>query len=165
VTQTPAIVGKVSETFSDVFPSPEPGARRSFEHLLLARQIMRRHRRAFGVGDDAVFDEARFVVANAYTGGSDALKKRFDAAPRHRHAQFNDFCARELDYQRGDDLLQIGRIDLAASRRYLLEIVPRSSLPAVLATLGFILLQRVALPAIHWFSADRAWGLLRPWPK
>ncbi|MGD0720997.1 MAG: hypothetical protein ABR970_08110 [Roseiarcus sp.] len=165
VTQAPAIVGKVAETFSGVFPSPEPDARRSFEHLLLARQIMGRHRRAFGVGEEAGFDEARFVISDAYTGGSAALKKSFAATPKHRQGKFNDFCARELDYERGDDLLQIGRIDLAASRRYLLEIVPRASLPGVLATLGFIVLRRVALPAIHWFSADRAWGILRPWPK
>ena len=82
VTQVPAIVGKVSETFSDVYPGPEPGPRRSFEHLLLARQIMRRHRAAFGVGAEAGFDEARFVVTDSYTGGSQALKKSFEAAPR-----------------------------------------------------------------------------------
>jgi hypothetical protein len=165
VTQVPAIVGKVSETFSDVYPGPEPGPRRSFEHLLLARQIMRRHRAAFGVGAEAGFDEARFVVTDSYTGGSQALKKGYEAAPKHRHERFNAFCARELDYARGDDVLQIGRIDLAASRRYLLEIVPRTSLPGLLATLGFLVLQRVALPAVYWLSADRPWGILRPWPK
>ena len=33
VTQVPAIVGMVSETFSDVFPAPDPQAHCSFEHL------------------------------------------------------------------------------------------------------------------------------------
>jgi hypothetical protein len=161
----PAVAGMVAETFSDVFPGPDPSARRSFEHLLLARQIMARHRSAFGVGEEAGFDEARFVIANAYTGGSDALKKTFAAAPKHRREDFNEFCARELDYERGDDLLQIGRIDLAASRRYLLNDVPRGSLPGLLATLGFLVFQRVALPALYWFTADKPWGVLRPWVK
>jgi hypothetical protein len=49
----------VSETFSDVFPSPHPGARQSFAHLQLARGIMRRHRALFGVGDEAGFDVLR----------------------------------------------------------------------------------------------------------
>jgi GNAT superfamily N-acetyltransferase len=165
VTQVPAVVGMVAETFSEVFPGPDPAPRRSFEHLLLARQIMARHRSAFGVGAEAGFDEARFVISDAYTGGSDALKKAFAAAPKHRREEFNDFCARELDYQRGDDVLQIGRIDLAASRRYLLNDVPRTSLPGLLATLGFLVFQRVALPVLYWFTADKPWGVLRPWTK
>ncbi len=165
VTQVPAVVGMVSETFSEVFPGPDPAPRRSFEHLLLARQIMARHRSVFGVGEEAGFDEARFVIANAYTGGSDPLKKTFAAAPKHRREGFNEFCARELDYQRGDDFLQIGRIDLAASRRYLLNDVPRTSLPGLLATLGFLAFQRIALPALYWFTADQPWGVLRPWVK
>ena len=119
VTQVPAVVGMVCETFSDVFPSPHPGARQSFAHLQLARGIMRRHRAVFGVGDEAGFDEARFVITDAYTGGSDALKKTFESAPKHRDPQYKAFCARELDYTRGDDVLQIGRIDLAGARRYL----------------------------------------------
>jgi hypothetical protein len=165
VTQVPAVFGMVCETFSDVFPSPDPSARRSFDHLVLARQIMARHRSAFGVGEEAGFDEARFVISNAYTGGSDHLKKTVESAPKHRHEGFNRFCVRELDYERGDDVLQIGRIDLAASRRYLLNSVPRKSLPALLATMGFLVFQRVALPGLYWFSADKPWGILRQWEK
>jgi GNAT superfamily N-acetyltransferase len=165
VTQAPAVVGMVSETFSDVFPSPDPAIRRSFEHLLLARQIMARHRAAFGVGEEAGFDEERFVIRNAYTGGSDHLKKTFAVAAKHRHEEFNEFCARGLDYSRGDDFLQIGRIDLPASRRYLLHSVPRRSLPGLLATLGFLAMQRVALPVLYWFTPDKPWGVLRPWER
>jgi hypothetical protein len=134
VTQVPAVVGMVSDTFSDVYPSPLPGSRQSFAHLQLARGIMARHRAVFGVGDEAGFDETSFVITDAYTGGSDALKKTFEAAPKHRNAIYNAFCARALDYQRGDDVLQIGRIDLAGARRYLLRQVPSGSLPALLAT-------------------------------
>ena len=130
VTQVPSVVGMVSQTFSDVFPSPHPDARQSFAHLQLARGIMSRHRAVFGVGEEAGFDEAKFVITNAYTGGSDALKKTFEAAPKHRDEQYNAFCARELDYARGDDVLQLGRIDLAGARRYLLSEVPSGSLPA-----------------------------------
>jgi hypothetical protein len=162
VTQVPAVCGMVSETFSDVFPSPRPGARLRFAHLQLARGIMRQHRGVFGVGEQAGFDEARFVITDAYTGGSDALKKSFDAAPKHRDEQTNAFCARELDYARGDDLLQIGRIDLAAARRYLFSEVPPGSLPALLATSAVLGLQRLVLPLAHWMDDTRAFGVLRP---
>jgi hypothetical protein len=162
VTQVPAVFGMVCETFSDVFPSPQPAAQQSFAHLQLARGIMRLHRAVFGVGDEAGFDEARFVITDAYTGGSDALKKSYDAAPKHRDAQYNAFCARELDYQRGDDLLQLGRIDLAGARRYLLREVPHGSLPALLATSAVLSLQRLILPVVHWMDDTRAFGTLRP---
>jgi hypothetical protein len=162
VTQVPAVVGMVSDTFSDVFPSPLPGARQSFSHLQLARGIMAHHRAVFGVGDDAGFDEARFVITNAYTGGSDALKKTFESAPKHRNEQYNDFCARELDYARGDDVLQLGRIDLAGARRYLLSEVPHGSLPALLAASAMLALQRLVLPVVYWMDDTRAFGTLRP---
>jgi hypothetical protein len=163
VTQVPSVFGMVSETFSDVFPRPQGSARCSFAHLQLARGIMRHHRAAFGVGADAGFDEQRFVITDAYTGGSDALKKSYDAAPKHREEQYNAFCARELDYARGDDILQIGRIDLTGARRYLLREVPSTSLPALLATAAVLALQRWVLPVLHWLDDRRPFGTLRPW--
>ena len=162
VTQVPAVWGMVGETFSDVFPSPQSASRASFAHLQLARGIMRAHRAVFGVGAEAGFDEARFVISDAYTGGSDALKKSFETAPKHRDEQYNAFCARELDYSRGDDLLQIGRIDLAAARRYLMSEVPAGSMPGLLATSAVLALQRLVLPVMHWMNDRRAFGILRP---
>jgi hypothetical protein len=162
VTQVPAVVGMVSDTFSDVFPSPLEGSRQSFAHLQLARGIMREHRAVFGVGGDAGFDEARFVITNAYTGGSDALKKTFEVAPKHRNAIYNEFCARELDYTRGDDVLQLGRMDLTGARRYVLSEVPHGSLPALLAASAMLALQRLVLPIAYWLDDTRAFGTLRP---
>ena len=162
VTQVPAVLGMVGDTFSDVYPSPQPGSRQSFAHLQLARGIMARHRAVFGVGAEAGFDEARFVITDAYTGGSDALKKSFELAPKHRNAIYNEFCARELDYARGDDVLQIGRIDLAGARRYLTSEVPAGSLPALLAASAVLALQRLVLPLVHWLDDRRAFGTLRP---
>ncbi|MBR0776312.1 hypothetical protein JQ625_15855 [Bradyrhizobium diazoefficiens] len=165
VTQVPSVVGMVCETFSDVYPSPRPEARQSFAHLQLARGIMRQHRAVFGVGDEAGFDESRFVITDAYTGGSDALKKTFDDAPKHRDPQYAEFCARELNYDRGDDFLQIGRIDLAAARAYLFEQVPHRSLPGLLVASFVLALQRLVLPVIHWLDDSRTFGTLRAWQE
>lgn len=162
VTQVPAIIGMVSETFSNVFPSPRPGARQSFEHVVLARQIMTHHRHVFGVGADAGFDERRSIITNAYTGGSDDLKKTFDQAPKHRDGIYNTFCAEQLDYGRGDDVLQLCQMTTETARNYVLKNVPRRSLPAVMGALAFVGLNRLVLPVIHWLSADRHWGDLRP---
>jgi hypothetical protein len=165
VTQVPSVVGMVCETFSDVYPSPRPEARQSFAHLQLARGIMRQHRAVFGVGGEAGFDESRFVITDAHTGGSDALKKTIEEAPQHRDPLYGEFCARELNYDRGDDFLQIGRIDLAAARAYLFEQVPHRSLPGLLVASFVLALQRLVLPVIHWLDDSRTFGTLRAWQE
>jgi hypothetical protein len=123
---------------------------------------MEGHRHVFGVGPEAGFDEARFVITDAYTGGSDALKKTLDAAPQHRDPVFNAFCAQALDDDRGDDLLQPGRMDLPAISRYLAREVPPSRLAGVLAAGGLVLTGKLVLPVLHWFDAGRDWSILRP---
>jgi hypothetical protein len=162
VTQVPAVAGMVAEIFSDVWPAPGDRPRR-IAHLMLARQIMATRRHVFGVGDEADFDEARFVIANAYTGGSDDLRKSWEEAPKHRDPRHNDFCKAALDYDRGDDLLQLGLMDLAAMRKYLAREVPRSAVLGLLMTAALVGLRRVILPAVHWADARRQMGILRPW--
>jgi len=162
VTQVPAIVGKVAEAFGTAYPNPFVETRRSFGHLSVARQIMQHHRHVFGVGQEAGFEEERFVITNAYTGGSDNLKKTFEQAPKHRDERVNELCRTALNYQRGDDFLQIARLDLASARGYLLREVPRASLPAVTYRLLFLCLARVALPILHWLNPSEQMGELRP---
>ena len=165
VTQVPAIVGMVAESFVDVYPRPGADDGPTYRHLVLARQIMDRHRAAFGVGPEAGFDFQRFVITDAYTGGSDHLKKTFEEAPKHREERFNRMCAEALDYGRGDDFLQLGRVSLGSARRYLLKSVPPSSLPAVAASYFFAFLGSVVLPVVHWLTPGRQTGELRPWPR
>lgn len=162
VTQVPAVVGMVSQMFSDVWPAPLAG-RRTLNHLLLAQRIMAHQRHVFGVGPDAGFDEDRFVITDAYTGGSDDLKKSWDAAPKHRDARFNDFCAQMLDYTRGDDVLQLGRMDLAAMRSYLAREVPKSAVFGLLLTGALVALRRFVLPAVYWSDSTKDWSVLRPY--
>jgi hypothetical protein len=163
VTQVPAVVGLVSEGFARVFPVPSPGPtnRRSLMHLLLARGIMGRHRHVFDVGAEAEFDEARFVIQNAYTGGSDHLKKTFEAAPKHRDGAVNAFCAEQLDYGRGDDVLQLGQIDAATALAYVKRDVPPRSFAAIGFAVLAAVIQRAALPVWHWADTSRDYGALR----
>ena len=161
VTQVPAVVGMVAETFSEVFPA-QGATQQSFSHRHLAHQIMHRHRQAFGVGDDAGYDADRQIILNAYTGGSDNLKKTFAVAAKHRREEYNAFCERELDYGRGDDVLQIGKIDLAAGQRFLARSVPRSALPQLAVQAAMVLAGAVLVPLIQWLDPTRPYNRLRP---
>lgn len=164
VTQVPAVVGLVSTGFARVFPAPDQPneGRRTLPHLLIARRIMAHHRHVFGVGPEAGFDEDRFVITNAYTGGSDDLKKSFEAAPKHREAVFNDYCATTLDYARGDDVLQLGQIDLATALAYVTREVPAKSAFSFAILALSAVVQRLALPVLHWSDTSRPFGILRP---
>ena len=165
VSQVPAVVGMVAETFQGVFPTPDRRAEPDFAHRILARQIMRQHRHVFGVGPEAEFDERRSLILNAYTGGSDDLKKTFDDSPKHRLAAYNAYCAETLDYARGDDVLQIGRINIDAARRYLSRIARPQSAPWLAGQLVLFAVQSAIMPVLHWFADDQAWGILRPWRR
>lgn len=160
VTQVPAVVGMVAETFSNVFPAQDRTPQ-SFTHRHLAHQIMRAHRHAFGVGEDAGFDADRQVITNAYTGGSDNLKKTFEVAAKHRHEAFNAFCREQLDYVRGDDVLQIGALDLAAGGRFLSRSVPRAALPQLAVQAIVLLTGALLAPVIQWLDPARPYGRLR----
>ena len=161
VTQVPSVVGMVSEMFSDIWPRPA-AARRTLNHVLMARRIMEGHRHVFGVGPDAQFDEDRFVITNAYTGGSDDLKKTWAHAPKHRDPAYNDFCEAELDYVRGDDVLQLGRMDMPAIRRYLTRVVPRNAVVSVMTTGIYVMIRRCVLPLVYWSDSSRNYSILRP---
>lgn len=165
VTQVPAVVGMVTETFSEVYPDPRSAAPRRFRHLVLVRQIMRKFRYVFGVGPEAGFDEQNFIITNAYTGGSDNLRKTFEEAQKHRQPVFNDYCGSHLDYARGDDVIQIGKLDLAAARRYLTDMVPKGALGFVAVASIMALIQRAILPIVQWLDTDREFGRLRPRSK
>ena len=165
VSQVPAVIGMVAETFGDVFPDPRRPGRPSLTQRIIARRLVSVHSRAFGVGPEARFDERRFVIENGYTGGSEALRKSFEEATPHRDAVFNDYARATLDYARGDDVVQLGRIDLATARDYLSSQVPRRRVAGLLAsavaTAAFALAGRAVLPVAHWFDTSRPLGALR----
>lgn len=160
VTQVPAVFGMVSEVFSKVTPTPMKPQVADYETLQLARAIMAEHREAFGVGDEAEFDETRMVIQDAYKGGSDNLKKRYVDAPKHRDARYNDYCENALDYERGDDILQIGQIDGAALIQYIRKSLPKGSLRSFLAIGGFLTLQNFVLPIWYWFDTSHDYKTL-----
>jgi hypothetical protein len=161
VTQVPAIIGMVSESFGNVFPNPLKENRRTFDHILLAREILGKHRKVFGVGIEAEFDEENFIIKNSYTGGSDNLKKTYEQAPKHRNLIYNDFCQKHLDYHRGDDFLQIGQIDIPTYYHYMSHSVPIGSRINLVYKVLFNVFELSFLPIFQWFSTSKSMGVLR----
>lgn len=159
VTQVPAVFGMVSDNYAYAYPHYARRTRQTFSHVVMARAIMKHHRRAFGVGAEAGFDEARQVITNAYTGGSDELKKTFESAPKYRRETANEFCRRELDYARGDDFLQLGRCTLRSTLRFLRDKLPQGSMVQLLFRATVLLVLSTLVPVVRWLvppAEDRA---------
>ena len=125
VSQIPRVIGAVCEHFDCVYPGPAPSTVASPEHRSIADTLMRSHRATFGVAEEAGFDPERFVITDAYTGGSDALKKPYTSDIEHSDARYNAFCRDWLDYDRGDDFLQIGRVSIFTVARFVAHGVHR----------------------------------------
>lgn len=149
VTQVPAIIGMTGNKFANVYPTHR-GNPQSFTHLALSRAIMRDHRSAFGVGDDAWFDETKQVIKNAYTGGSDELKKTFDEAPKHRDDRVNQMCRTWLDYDRGDDILQLGLFTIRSALGFLRTKMPKGASFQLGFTALTLIVLGVLTPIVHW---------------
>jgi hypothetical protein len=165
VTQVPAIIGKVSQSFDRVYPTPTNIGQPPFIHQWLVRQIMDSKRHVFGVGPDAEFDFDKFIIKNSYTGGSDHLKKKFTEAQPHRDEKYNKFCLDHLDYDRGDDFIQIGQINLEMTKDFLLKSVPKKSIVGIVVSLLFVSIQSVLSPVLIWLDDRNKYGDLRPWKK
>jgi hypothetical protein len=148
VTQVPAIIGKVTQSFDSVYPSPGNFGKPPFIHLWLARQIMKDKRYVFGVGPEAEFDAEKFIIKNSYTGGSDHLKKKFSEAQPHR-----------------DDFIQIGQINLNMTKKFLMKSVPKKSVMRIAISLFFVSLQSVLSPVLLWLDYNHKYGELRSWKK
>ena len=113
VTQVPAVAGVFINAAKNVWPAPDCSSEPPSVHRVIATTLFERHRAVFGVGDEAIFDGDRFVIANAYTGGSDELKKRLEECPDHRDLRHTAWCRELLDYGRGDDVIQVGYLSAA----------------------------------------------------
>ncbi len=162
VTQVPAVFGKVAENFGETFPNPKIHQRRTYDHLSLARQIMKNYRSVFGVGTEAEFDEDRFIIQNSYTGGSDHLKKTYEDCTKHRYDVYNELCLKQLDYKRGDDFLQIGKLDLPTIFQYVFRTIPKNRIMIVLAKSALVFFNSMLAPILQWFTTSKQFKELRP---
>jgi hypothetical protein len=112
-------LGNVGLHFVDVYPSPfvtEP----SRDHQRVARLIAENYRWELLVPEASAFDEENFVFAGSVKGTS-FEKEGSDRRFHHRHDWLNDYYRGLMDFERGDEVLQIGKISLMAYPRHLLR--------------------------------------------
>jgi hypothetical protein len=88
--------------------------------------------------------------------------KTWGCSPKHRDDAVNAFCEATLENDRGEDVLQLGRMDLPALRHYLSRDVPPTAVLGVLSTSLYVTVQRLILPVLYWFDTKQQFSILRP---
>jgi hypothetical protein len=117
-TMEPVIAGSVADGFSRVYPHyVESASRLTPVHSQIARTFVRDHGHEIGIWEGATFDEEHFVIRGSSRGACQALMRRFEDTAGYRMDACNVFCRDTLDYSQGDEILQVGRLDLPAIAR------------------------------------------------
>ncbi len=117
IAASPAGIGACSDYFCDVFPNyRNPDAKPVPWQLFVARDVLRHQRHEFACSWEANFSEETFVVegSNDAVGGGapEFIKTDGQFVSRHKSEACNAYCSKVLDIARGDELFQVGRVDI-----------------------------------------------------
>jgi len=123
-------LGNVAMHFEDVYPSPFK-ASPSDHHVKLAKFIDQNFRPELYIKHDAVFIENKFVFEKSVTGTM-FEKSAEDRKFHHRDVELNNFYKGLIDFENGDEVLQIGKVSLFSYPKYLLKNWNRKKSKAML---------------------------------
>ncbi|KAA8493959.1 hypothetical protein FVE85_3934 [Porphyridium purpureum] len=116
IAASPAGIGSVCDYFCDVYPDYLNRNTCSWVHRDIACSVLRHFRYEFGCSSKAVFDTRKFVVyrSNMPEGGGSPQFIKEDGKPvsKYRNEAVNTFVKQMLDLTAGDELFQVGRVDL-----------------------------------------------------
>jgi hypothetical protein len=120
IAASPAGLGACSDYFCDVFPNYNtPNEAPSEYHLAVARHVLQNFRHEFACSAQAHFDERTFVVrgSNDAEGGGapEFIKEDGKPVSKYKRTACNVFCSKLLDLSNGDELFQVGQVDIVMS--------------------------------------------------
>ncbi|MAF90291.1 MAG: hypothetical protein CL674_03385 [Bdellovibrionaceae bacterium] len=155
VTQVPAVYGLVASNYFYTYPGTSRKFEQGFYHRYLATQLYKNHKSVFGVGEEAEWNSEMQIIENSYTGGADHLKKSFAAAPKHRNPVVNEICEEHLDYERGDDFVQIGKLSPSTFIQLFKSKKSRQTRLQMSINILIFSLAAMILPVLRWFIPNQ----------
>ncbi|THB77905.1 MAG: hypothetical protein D3926_14330 [Desulfobacteraceae bacterium] len=113
-------LGNVAMHFENVYPSPFLKKKPGKTHVMIAQAIDRYYRGKMYVLPDAVLDLDDFVFRGSV---KDTVfhKDKSDVQYYHRKGYLNQFYAHLLNFEQGDEVLQIGYFRMASVLKYYLR--------------------------------------------
>lgn len=110
-------IGNVALYFEDVYPSPYGPIAPSMSHIKIANGISKHYRDQIAINETANFNLDNFVFESSVEGTL-FLKDEEDKRFHHRNNQLNDYYKNLLDFERGDEVLQVGKVSLMTLPKY-----------------------------------------------
>ena len=110
-------LGNVAQHFEEIYPSPFSKNSPGPIHLHIARTISKKFRDPIAINEDAVFNEKTFIFEGSVQGAvfeKSATDKRF----YHRDPSITNFYLDLINFERGDEVLQVGKISLFSWPKY-----------------------------------------------
>ena len=110
-------LGNVAINFDDIFPSPFAKAEPSRQHQIIAEAISKHHREHIAIDKNAHFCPHTFVFQRSV---KDTIfqKSAQDRRYHHRDKGLNQFYIDLMQFEEGDEVLQIGTVSIPALLRY-----------------------------------------------
>lgn len=116
-------LGNVAINFEDVYPSPFM-MRPTEDQVKVAKLINEKYRWELYINKGASFDEQKFVFERSVIGTM-FEKSETDKKYYHRDMDLTQFYLNRLDFENGDEVLQIGQVSLMTFPKYVLKSFKR----------------------------------------
>lgn len=131
ISSTPSIVGIFSDLYQSVWPSPRQSALKppSKEYLEVLRILKKEYIDAYFPGEGLEVDAKRFVLRS--TTREMGFETDLRRLPRYHDMNANLFCLFWLDYSKGEDMIQIGRVGPLFALREAIRLSPTFSMPGM----------------------------------
>ncbi len=110
ISSTPSIVGVFSDTFSEVWPSYKANQIKppSKQYLRILEVLEEKYIKKYFQASDLKVDKKRFVLkSDSQSMGFETDLKKLS---RYSKPESNYFCMYWLDYSKGEDLIQVGKV-------------------------------------------------------
>ncbi|MCO4763966.1 MAG: hypothetical protein KC502_20800 [Myxococcales bacterium] len=104
-------LGNVAVHFDEVYPAPWT-AKPTDTHKRIANTISGLHREDIYIQQSAHFDQEDFVFKGSNAPGNMFCKQEEDERFHHRESALNGYYAERMDFEAGDEILQIGHVSL-----------------------------------------------------
>lgn len=113
-------LGNVAMHFDDVYPAPYGRKKPSHTHMKIAKAISELYRAPIAIDKNATFNTETFIFEQSICG-TVFEKDPADMRYHHRNPELTHFYTSILDFNRGDEVLQVGHVGPLSFPAYVLR--------------------------------------------